>query len=101
VDDIVAGLIKKAQLDDEAKAGPIRVYEVHGNKIHRDLPREHHVVGITDYAQVVAERIPEDDVNADPNNLVPAFHFQSEPSKSHGTPFRFQMKPVSDCFIAL
>ena len=101
VDDIVAGLIKKAQLDDEAKAGPIRVYEIHSNKIHKDLTREHHVVGITDYVQVVAERIPEDDINADSNNLIQAFHFQSEPSKSHGIPFRFQMKPVSEILLCV
>jgi ubiquitin carboxyl-terminal hydrolase 7 len=95
VDDLVTALIKKAQLDDEAKAGPIRVYETHSNKIHRELSREHNVVSITDYIQLVAERVPEDDLEADPSMFIQAFHYHNEPSKSHGTPFKFRLVDVS------
>jgi ubiquitin carboxyl-terminal hydrolase 7 len=91
VDDLVAALIKKAQLEDEAKAGPIRVYEVHSNKIHKDLPREHQVLSITDYVSVIAERIPAEEINAE-GDLIQAFHFQNEPNKSHAIPFRFLVK---------
>lgn len=91
-DDLVTALIKKAQLDDESKGGPIRIYEVHSNKIHRDLPRTHPVVSITDFVQTVAERIPDDDLDAPGSEFVQAFHYQGEPSKSHGIPFKFRIK---------
>ena len=94
MDDLVAALIKKAQLDDEAKAGPIRAYEINSNKIHKELARENHVVSITDYVQLIAERIPDEDLVAEPSEFIQAFHFQGEPSKSHGIPFKFHIKPV-------
>lgn len=92
VDDLIAVLVKKAQLEDELKAGPIRVYEVHGSKIQKELARSHPVAGISDYTTTVAERIPEEDLEAPGSEFVTAFHFQNEPSKAHGTPFRFRIK---------
>jgi ubiquitin carboxyl-terminal hydrolase 7 len=92
VEDLIAALIKKAQLDDEEKAGPIRVYETYSSKIHKNLTRESQVMGITDSVQVIAERIPEEDLEPG-SELIQAFHFQSEPSKSHGIPFRFKIVP--------
>jgi len=52
-------------------------------------------MSITDYVQLVAERVPEDDIQADAQEFIQAFHFQSEPSKSHGIPFKFSIKNVS------
>ncbi|KAG9236553.1 ubiquitin carboxyl-terminal hydrolase-like protein [Amylocarpus encephaloides] len=95
VEDLVQGLIKKAQLEDEATGGPIRLYELHGNKIFNEPPRNHGVVGITDYVQLVAERVPEEDLNSPSNELIQAFHFQSETIKTHGIPFKFRIKQVS------
>lgn len=96
VEDVVTGLIKKAQLEDEEKAGPIRLLEIHGNKIHKELARESQALSISDYVAVVAERIPEED-NLPPGegSFVQVFHFQGEPSKAHGIPFKFQIIPVS------
>jgi ubiquitin carboxyl-terminal hydrolase 7 len=92
VEDLISALIKKAQLDDEEKAGPIRVYETHSSKIHKNLTRESQVMGITEYVHVIAERIPEEDLEPGAE-LIQAFHFQGEPSKSHGIPFRFKIIP--------
>ncbi|CAL3973135.1 unnamed protein product [Diplocarpon coronariae] len=94
VEDLVASLIKKAELDDEVKGGPIRIYETHSNKIHKELSRESTIQSISSYSELVAERIPEDDlIEQDSSEFIPAFHFQSEPSKSHGIPFRFRLIP--------
>ncbi|KAF8857498.1 hypothetical protein BDZ45DRAFT_744311 [Acephala macrosclerotiorum] len=92
VDDIIHALIKKANLEDETKAGPIRVYEVHSSKIHKELTREHQVLGITDYINLVAERIPEEEeLPIEDLKIVQAVHFDKEPNKGHGVPFRFQV----------
>ncbi|KAI9647182.1 ubiquitin-specific protease ubp15 [Ciborinia camelliae] len=90
VDDIVTSLIKKAQLEDEEKGGPIRVYEIHSNKIHKELPRGHPVKDITEYINIMLERIPEEEL-AQPNGsqYIYAFHFQGEPNKVHSIPFKF------------
>lgn len=93
--DIVAGLIKKGQLEDEATAGPIRLFETHSNRIHRELSRASPISNITDYVQLVAERCPQDEIDANPNDFIYAFHFHHEPSKSHGIPFKFRVIEVS------
>ncbi|KAL3422872.1 ubiquitin carboxyl-terminal hydrolase [Phlyctema vagabunda] len=93
VADIVAGIIKKAEIDDEVTGGPIRIYEVHSNKIHKELARDHPVLSITDYVSLIAERIPAEEVS-DSGHSVQAFHFQNEPNKAHGIPFKFHVKEV-------
>ncbi|KAA8574255.1 hypothetical protein MFRU_001g00100 [Monilinia fructicola] len=90
VDDIVTSLIKKAQLEDEEKGGRIRVYEIHSNKIHKELPRGYPVKDITEFVNIMLERIPEEEL-AQPNGsqYIYAFHFQGEPNKVHSIPFKF------------
>jgi len=96
IDDLIQALIKKAGLDDEATAGPIRIMEVHSSKIHRESSRDQPVSQLNDYVVIYAERIPEEDLgpDVDPlNDFVQAYHFQGDPSKSHGVPFKFRMIP--------
>ncbi|KAI9047228.1 hypothetical protein LZ554_008682 [Drepanopeziza brunnea f. sp. 'monogermtubi'] len=94
IEDLATALVKKAEIEDEAKGGPIRFWEVHSNKIHKELNRESGVVSINEYANVIAERIPEDDVDADETSeFMMAFHFQAEPNKTHGVPFKFRLIP--------
>jgi ubiquitin carboxyl-terminal hydrolase 7 len=89
-------LIKKAKLDDESSKGPIRMYETHNSKVYKELLRDYGVVSINDSVSVslIAERIPEEEINANPGHFINAFHFQGEPNKPHGIPFRFLIKPV-------
>jgi ubiquitin carboxyl-terminal hydrolase 7 len=96
VEDLTNALIKKAQLDDEATAGPIQIYEIHANKIHKELPHDYPVLNISEYTNIVAERIPEENLSEDENGfLIQVFHFQNEVGKSHGIPFRFRLLRVS------
>ena len=92
--DLKAAFIKKADLEDETTAGLIRFYEINQNKIHRELPPDHLVATITDYVHVAAERIPKEELEGD-QSIILAFHFEKEPSKSHGIPFIFKIIPVS------
>ena len=96
VNDIIIDLIKKARLDDEAKAGPIRLYEVHNSKIYKELSRDHPVLSVNDYVQLYAERIPEEEISTAPEDLeiIPVIHFQNEPAKAHGVPFKFRILKV-------
>lgn len=54
------------------------------------------MISINDYTNVVAERIPQEELDVeDPNAFINVFHFQGEPSRAHGMPFRFLVKEVS------
>jgi ubiquitin carboxyl-terminal hydrolase 7 len=56
---------------------------------------EYSVASISEYITLVAERIPEEDVDVDPGHFIQAFHFQGEPNKPHGIPFKFSIRRVS------
>ncbi|PQE28539.1 ubiquitin carboxyl-terminal hydrolase protein [Rutstroemia sp. NJR-2017a WRK4] len=92
VQDLITGLIKKAKLEEEDKAGPIRIYEIHQNKIHKELSRELSVVSVTEYINLMAERVPEEELEqSSGSQFIYAYHFQGEPNKPHGIPFKFKM----------
>jgi ubiquitin carboxyl-terminal hydrolase 7 len=95
VADLIAGLIRKAKLEDENIKGPIRMYETHNGKVYKELPRDYGVISITENVTLIAERIPEEEIDANPSHFINAFHFQNEPNKPHSIPFRFMIKPVS------
>jgi ubiquitin carboxyl-terminal hydrolase 7 len=93
--DVLQALQKKTKLDD-ATIRQVRIYEAHNGKVHKELNPEHSVVGVGDYVQLYAEKIPEEELKAEENDkFINAFHFQKEPSKPHGVPFKFLVKPVS------
>ena len=98
VSDIIPLLVKKAQLEDEETRGPIRVLAVHNNKIYKELGRDSTILNISDFVTIVAERVPEEERDAKPDDFIYCFHFQSEPNKAHSVPFKFLIKPVSSAF---
>ena len=97
VDDLIQALVKKLQIPDEQEGGRIRVYQKNSHKFFRELQREFPVISINEFVNVVAERMPEEDVDKDETNFIDVFHFQNEPSRIHGMPFRFLLKEVSAC----
>lgn len=94
IDDVIALLIKKAQLQDEETKGPIRIYGVHNNKFYKELGRDYTILNVSDFVTLVAERVPEDERNARPSDFIQCFHFQGEPNKAWGIPFRLLIKEV-------
>lgn len=93
VGDLIECLIKKAKLPSEEEAGPMRVYETSHHRWTRELPRDYAVISINDYSTLVAERIPQEELEAKDNGLfIPVFSFQGEPNRAHGIPFRFLVK---------
>lgn len=100
VGDLITGLIKKANLEDEDAKGPIRVYEAQHSKFYKEFTRDFSVVGFTDYSNLYAERIPEEEIGPELSYIY-AFHFQAEPTKPHGVPFRFTIHEVGLCTLIL
>lgn len=94
IEDLVQALIKKAQIKDEQEGGRIRVYEIHHNKFFRELTSSYPVLSINEYTDVVAERIPEEELDAEERDFIKVMHFQQDTSRVHGMPFKFLLKEV-------
>lgn len=93
--DLLAGLQKKAGFDDET-IRDARVYETHGGKIYREFQSDSKIAGLNEYVVLYAERTPEDELNMEEGErTINAFNFDREPSRPHGVPFKFVIKPVS------
>lgn len=92
--DVLPLLQKKANLDDETIRNT-RIYEAHGGKIYKELSEEYSVASVNEFVTLYAERIPEEEQTAEEGDRkIYAFHFDKEPNKPHGVPFRFLVKPV-------
>ena len=86
-------LLKKIPLESNT-APPIRIYEAHASKVYKELHDELPIAGINDYVTLYAEKIPDDEINAaDEDRTIFCFHFDKEPAKGHGVPFKFVLKP--------
>lgn len=89
IEDIIQALIKKAKLGDEATDGKIRIYESSSHKFYREPSREHPVLNLSEYTQIFAERMPQEEVGAEENDFIHVFNFHSDVSRVHGIPFKF------------
>lgn len=95
-EDLIEALIRKAKIPNEVEGGKMRIYETSGLKFSRVLPREYSVLSITEFSQLIAERIPQEELEAEDPQTIQVFHFHNEANKVHGIPFRFLLKEVSD-----
>lgn len=93
--DLYPGLQKKANIDDEMLSN-VRIYEAHAYRVYKELDAEFPVATISEFITLYAEIIPEEERNAEPGDTaIYCFHFDKEPNKLHGIPFKFLVKPVS------
>lgn len=93
VGDLLTELKRKVNIDDET-IKEARIYSVQNCKIQKELSLDSPVTSILEYYQLIAERIPEDEHNArEGDRPINAFHFDKEPNKVHGVPFKFYIKP--------
>ena len=77
----------------------IRVFEVHSGKIFKAINENFPVVSINEFMALYAELTPEEEFDCDDTcSIIACFHFDKEPTKTHGVPFFFLIKEVG--FIA-
>ena len=95
VKDLIAGLQKKANIDDET-IKDVRIYETHGSKIHKIYHEESTISSISEFVALYAEVTPEEEKQlAEGEVMMSCYHYDKEPNKPHGVPFRFVVRPVS------
>ncbi|KAI2695503.1 hypothetical protein CBS147317_7782 [Penicillium roqueforti] len=90
VADLLAALQQKLELGDE----PIRIAETHSGKVYKELRSDQSVAAINEYATLYAEKIPSEELNMNADErVISVFSFDREPSRTHGIPFKFVLKP--------
>ena len=70
-----------------------------GNRVYKELLPDESVAILSEFTALYAEKLPEEERDADRRDFVNCFHFEKEPSKPHGIPFRFLVKSVGDFVI--
>ena len=86
---------KKANLDDDALR-ETRIFEALSGKFYKELREDTSISGINEYATLYAERVPAEELKLEgEDRVISAFNFDREPTRSHGVPFKFVVKPVS------
>jgi ubiquitin carboxyl-terminal hydrolase 7 len=92
---VIPLLQKKLGLDDE-KTSLLRFYQAHNGKVYKELTNTYTVASVNEFVQLYAESTPEDEAQmAEEDVPIFAFHFNKEPNKIHGVPFKFILRPVS------
>ncbi|KAI5285731.1 hypothetical protein KEM54_000337 [Ascosphaera aggregata] len=93
VTDLIALLRQKLNLSEE-KVPKIRLFEVHNNRVFKDIPDSYGVTGFTEYAPLFAEPVPKEELEMREDEYkINVFHFDKEPNRPHGIPFKFIVKP--------
>lgn len=99
ITNVVEVLKRKAKIDD-CPSENIRIYEVHSCKIYKILHQTFGVAGINDYVSLYAEMIPDEELEpGKADSFINVFHYDKEPSKAYGVPFRFLVKAVSKSHV--
>lgn len=93
--DLLEELQKKLNLEQDDVRN-LRIFEAHSGKFYKEHELDSKIAGVNDFVPLYAEKIPEDEINMEEDErTISAFSFDREPSKPHGVPFTFVMKPVS------
>ncbi|KAI5289293.1 hypothetical protein KEM55_008856 [Ascosphaera atra] len=72
----------------------IRLFEVHNNRIYKEVPESYGVTGLNEYVGLYAEPVPVEETEmGEEEYLVNAFHYDKEPNRPHGIPFKLVVKP--------
>ncbi|KAG9126664.1 hypothetical protein FRC07_002537 [Ceratobasidium sp. 392] len=95
VHDLCEQLAKHEQVKlTEGESGKIRVFEVTKDGKHQHEFSANEMLGNLPETDIYAEEITSEEINAgDTDKVISAFHFTKEPSRTHGVPFKFVVKP--------
>ncbi|KAG8782435.1 hypothetical protein FRC12_020829 [Ceratobasidium sp. 428] len=95
VHDLCEQLTKHEQVKlTEGESGKIRVFEVSKDGKHQREFNANEMLGNLPETELYAEEITTEEMNAgDSDKVISAFHFTKEPTRTHGVPFKFVVKP--------
>jgi ubiquitin carboxyl-terminal hydrolase 7 len=89
ISELLEALQKKANISNEVMQS-VQAYEVQLHKVYRILPSDYQIMSLYDSTQVYVAPFPDPDAP----KKISAFHFDKDPTKTHGVPFQFTLKEV-------
>ncbi|KAM0792135.1 hypothetical protein ACM66B_004835 [Microbotryomycetes sp. NB124-2] len=94
VQDVVNDWLRKEVKLSPEGSGQIRIFEILRGCVQRVLSGTDLVRDLPDAVELFAEEVPVDELQAEDNQrIVPVFHYNKEPTRTHGVPFRFVLLP--------
>lgn len=78
-------------------SGQIRIFEIARGCVQKPFTGAELVRDVQDSTELFAEEIPLDEwkaANDEGVRIVPVYHYNKEPTRTHGVPFRFVLLPV-------
>lgn len=89
-------LLKDVTLAEQGGSGHIRIFEIGpGGTTQKIYHGSENVRDVSEATELFAEEILEEELAADEGErVVQVFHFNKDPSRTHGIPFRFVLRPV-------
>lgn len=99
IHDLSEQLAKKVTLSP-GSTGKIRIFEVSKDgKSQREFTGAEMIGNIPDPVELFAEEIPREETEAEETDkIINVFHFSKEVTRTHGVPFKFVVKPVSNSY---
>ncbi|KWU45004.1 ubiquitin carboxyl-terminal hydrolase 5 [Rhodotorula sp. JG-1b] len=88
-------LRKNVKLAEQGGTGQIRIFEIaQGGATQKIFNGPENVRDVSEASELYAEEILAEELNADDGErVVQVFHFNKDPARAHGIPFRFVLKP--------
>jgi len=73
----------------------IRIFEISQGRRMKIFSEFDYLKEFNEQSELYAEEIPIDELNVDEaeDKIIGAYHFQKDPTRTHGVPFRFVVKP--------
>ena len=88
-------LRKAVKLNPDLGSGQIRLFELVQGRVSKVFTGSKAVRDVPEATELYAEEILLDEANADDDErVVQVYHFNKDPARAHGIPFRFVLKPV-------
>ncbi|GAA5890945.1 hypothetical protein JCM8208_003103 [Rhodotorula glutinis] len=87
-------LRKAVKLNPDLGSGQIRLFELHNGRVQKVFTGSEAVRDVPEATELFAEEVLLDEANADDDErVVQVYHFNKDPTRAHGVPFRFVLKP--------
>jgi len=95
MNDVAQEFLRKEVKLQPAGTGQIRIFELVNGRTQKFFQGNEVVRDISESTELYAEEVPvEEEEHGDDERLVQVYHFNKDPSRAHGVPFKFVLRPV-------
>ncbi|GAA5845854.1 hypothetical protein JCM11251_002927 [Rhodosporidiobolus azoricus] len=86
-------LRKLVTLSSSEGSGQIRIFEIMDGRVQKVFSGSEVVRDVPESLELYAEEVSQEEVDADNDRIIQVYHYNKEPSRTHGIPFKFVLRP--------